>query len=685
MVRRALIISLVMLALATLVFIAVKSEARDIYVDDSYPYPTGDGSADYPYQTIQHAIDVAEDGDTIYVFPGTYNETLVINKKLTLQGLEKDNTTICKNDGHRYTIEISADYVTLEDFTIHDTGGGCRVALIYVTSDIVTIQGNTINGSANVWAIYLDSSNGDTIGSNTINGSKGIFAGYSSNIALTNNEISNCYEAALYLQNSDNDIIYGNNLTNSPFGIYAKSCSNINITNNTIESNTDGIDMHQGSENFIYKNTINNNANGIDINSQGANIKNNTIAYNGIGIQLGGSTCKIYGNTITHSTSYGIYASVGSSDNTIYENHFSKNNINNAIDNGNNQWDSGAVGNYWDDYNDVDRNLDGIGDFPYHVPGGGIDRYPTGKFLQPPDKPTDPSPEDGASNVGLSPTLSVKVSDPDSDSLTVYFYKATDDTLIAERHGVPSGGTASCTFNLPFNTVMAWYVVVNDSKLEAKSDPWVFTTLPIPPTNSKPTADPGGPYTGKANVAIHFDGTNSNDPDGTITFYRWNFGDGSGEILDPTPTHIYTQNGTYTVTLTVIDNDGTSDTEVTTATIGGEQPNQAPKAVVGGPYSGKVNEVITFDGSASYDLDGNIESYFWNFGDGETASGATVTHSYSKADTYTVTLTVTDDDGATDSSTTFVTITEEKKTPGFEVIIFILAITALVAISRRRM
>ncbi|KAA0007572.1 MAG: PKD domain-containing protein [Thermoplasmata archaeon] len=674
---------LLFLLSVVLIFVVVAVEARDIYVDGSYPYSTGDGSVDHPYQTIQHAIDVAEDGDTIYVFSGTYNESLTIDKKLTLQGLDKGNTTIWRNAKHRYTIEISADFVTLEDFNIK-AGSGCRVAAVYVTSDVVTIQGNTINVTGDTWGVYLDSSDGDTIGSNTVVGGKGVYVYSSVNDAFTNNEISNATDAALKFQTSDNAIIYGNLLLNNRFGIYAQSCSSFNITNNTIQDNhLDGVDLYLGSNNIVFRNTVAGNANGLDMKSDDGVVWNNTFDDNGIGLILAGLGCKVYGNIFEDSTSYGVYADSGSSGNLVYENRFLRNNLH-ALEKGSNQWDNGVVGNYWDNYDDVDRNLDGIGDYPYHISGGGIDHYPTGNFLKPPDKPTDPSPKDGASNVGLTPTLQVKVSDPDSDSLTVYFYRADDDSLIAERHGVPSGGTASCSFHMAYNTVMAWYVVVNDSKLEATSDIWVFTTVPIPPTNNKPVADPGGPYSGEVNEAIQFDGTKSHDPDGSIAFYRWNFGDGSGEILADKPTHTYSEAGTYTVTLTVIDNDGTSDTAVTSAVIGEASTNKAPVADAGGPYEAKVGEQVLFDASYSYDPDGSIVSYVWDFGDGETGDGQTVQHVYSKPDTYIVKLTVTDDGGETDSSSTYVVVSEEKKTPGFEFFSVVLAVMICFVVLRKR-
>ena len=61
-----------------------------------------------------------------------------------------------------------------------------------------------------------------------------------------------------------------------------------------------------------------------------------------------------------------------------------------------------------------------------------------------------------------------------------------------------------------------------------------------------------------------------------------------------------------------------------------------------------AGDTVEFDGSASTDIDGTIESYDWTFGDGESASGATVSHTYSVSGDYMVTLTVTDDSGATD-------------------------------------
>lgn len=86
-------------------------------------------------------------------------------------------------------------------------------------------------------------------------------------------------------------------------------------------------------------------------------------------------------NTFIDNTYHGIKLLLGSSLNLIYNNEFIDNNGGGiqAYDNGtNNQWDNGAIGNYWSDYSGADANDDGIGDTPYNITGvaGSADRYP---------------------------------------------------------------------------------------------------------------------------------------------------------------------------------------------------------------------------------------------------------------------------------------------------------------------
>ena len=178
--------------------------------------------------------------------------------------------------------------------------------------------------------------------------------------------------------------------------------------------------------------------------------------------------------------------------------------------------------------------------------------------------------------------------------------------------------------------------------------------------NQPPVADANGPYSGTVNIPLTFDGSASNDPDGTIVSYDWNFGDGNTGT-GVAPTHTYTVDGTFNVSLTVTDDANSTGTSTTTATIG--LGNQPPVADPNGPYSGSVGVAVAFDGTGSSDLDGTIVSYDWNFGDGSTGTGPTPGHSYATAGLYNVILTVTDDAGATDSAGTTADITVPANQP----------------------
>ena len=656
---------------------------NNIYVKGNYPYSNGDGSADHPYRSIQHAIDVADEGDTIYVFEGTYNESLQIDKQISLIGLDRDNTTINKiGKRPRYLIEVTASHVVIEDLTISDIYHVTRVALIYSTADYLTLEGVNITDS-DTWGIYLDSSQGNTIGNSIMNVTKGIYSYYSDNNVFSNNDLCNSSEAAIQLYKSDNNIIFSNRFFNNKYGVYSQNSNNNNISGNTINNSAlDGIKLYSGSNNVVRNNSVTyNNGNGVYISSSDSKIMASTLTNNQIGINLVGSDCDISSNVIKDSTLWGVYADSSSKNNIIYLNQFATNNKN-ARDDGNNQWYYDNQGNYWDDYNEVDRNLDGIGDAPYITDGGGRDLFPLGYFLKPPNKPENVNPTDGEDEVGLSVTLSVTVSDPDSNYLDVYFYCATDDKFYGATYGVKSGEKANFSFTLPFETTFAWYAIVNDSKLENKSDIWIFTTRQIPPLNKKPVADPGGPYVADIGEEVEFDASDSYDPDGVIDFYRWNFGDGSSEILDPSPKHVYDDTGTYVVTLTIVDNDGRSDTSQTAVTVGAFAPNLKPIASSSSPYSGTAGKSITFNGSGSYDLDGTIESYTWDFGDGNFGHGNVTSHTFENEGTYEVTLYVVDDDGDTNSTSVTVTIEPASSgllpgIPGFELVLVIAAIVSI--------
>ncbi|MEC5180616.1 PKD domain-containing protein [Arthrobacter sp. CG_A4] len=147
-----------------------------------------------------------------------------------------------------------------------------------------------------------------------------------------------------------------------------------------------------------------------------------------------------------------------------------------------------------------------------------------------------------------------------------------------------------------------------------------------------------------AGLGVAFDGSESSDPDGAVASYAWDFGDGSAAAV-AAPAHNYAAAGTYNATLTVTDDKGARDAMTHAVTVAAAPPpNAAPVASFTTRITGLSGQ---FDGSASADSDGTIASYAWDFGDGATATGATANHNYVSAAEYSVTLTVSDDQGAT--------------------------------------
>jgi len=106
------------------------------------------------------------------------------------------------------------------------------------------------------------------------------------------------------------------------------------------------------------------------------------------------------------------------------------------------------------------------------------------------------------------------------------------------------------------------------------------------------------------------------------------------------------------------------DTDTVTVTI--EEPNEAPAADAGGPYTITAGEELTFDGSGSTDSDGSITEYSWDFGDESEGTGVSPVHTYAEAGEYTVTLTVKDNDEAiSEEAAATVTVEEaEEETDG---------------------
>src|SRR3989441_195217 len=229
---------------------------------------------------------------------------------------------------------------------------------------------------------------------------------------------------------------------------------------------------------------------------------------------------------------------------------------------------------------------------------------------------------------GLACSFSDQSSDPDG-SVTSWQWTfgdgTTGSTAQNPSHTYSAGGSYTVT------------LTVTDNQGAQNS-----VTHSVAP--SQPNQPPTAAFTASCPALTCSFTDQSSDPDGTIATWRWDFGDGSAAGTTRNPSHTYSTGGSYTVTLTVTDNQGAPNS--VTHSVAPSQPNQPPTAA----FTASCPALTCSFTDQSSDPDGTIATWRWDFGDG-SAAGTTrnPSHTYSTGGSYTVTLTVTDNQGAQNS------------------------------------
>jgi len=351
------------------------------------------GTGPNNYTTIQSAIDDAENGDTVFVYNGTYYENVVIDKTINLIGEDKDNTII-DGGGNSDVVRIIVNGCTLCNFSITGSGISPYDYGIKITSYDNFVSYNYLLMNAN--SIKVDSFNNQIINNEINDSTRGIrLESLSHSNLIENNFISNNVQGLIVFNSRFNTITKNIIFSNVLDGISLSegSSNNLIADNNIVSNGQNGINLVGSCDNNIIKeNDIKNtNSTGIYLDSSQYNIISNNNITNGnrYGVLMVGSAANnnlVCGNNIQNCSEYGIGIQQCDS-NIIYHNNLI-NNVQNADDRGNNIWDNGypSGGNYWDDYNGIDNNWgenqningsDGIGDTPFNISGGSNrDMYP---------------------------------------------------------------------------------------------------------------------------------------------------------------------------------------------------------------------------------------------------------------------------------------------------------------------
>ena len=235
--------------------IGEETEATVVYVSSK-----GTGE----YLTIQQGIDQANDGDTVFVYNGTYYENIVIDKTLSLIG-EDNTTTFINGRDVGNVIKINADGVTIKGFTIQHGGLTYPLAGINCSSDHNMISENSI--IFNFYGITLYRSSNNKIIGNIIqnNAHCGIYISQSTHNIIENNSIQNhTYNGIGMYDSSDNNTIQRNTLRNNKYcGVNIRISSFNIVRENIFVDNNIGIHI-PSSENTVEANSFFDNNQDID-------------------------------------------------------------------------------------------------------------------------------------------------------------------------------------------------------------------------------------------------------------------------------------------------------------------------------------------------------------------------------------------------------------------------------------
>ncbi|MEA5387277.1 PKD domain-containing protein [Haloarculaceae archaeon H-GB11] len=266
-----------------------------------------------------------------------------------------------------------------------------------------------------------------------------------------------------------------------------------------------------------------------------------------------------------------------------------------------------------------------------------------------------------------SPTLTVPELVAAGSSVLLDASGTTDDRGVVEyRWDVDGDGTIDNTTTT--STYAHTYTAAGNRTVrvtavdEAGNTASASATISVTARDTEsPAASLDGPKTGSPGEPVHLDASNSTDNEG-ITEFRWDVhGDGSIDATTTTPTydHTYDDPGTYQPTIIAVDAAGNkgSANETIRVTVAG-----SPTAEIDAPESVTAGDSFTATAQTEH-VDTANATFDWTFGDGSSATGENVSHSYDSNGTYNISLTVIDLAGETTTANTTITVRRPDSEP----------------------
>jgi nitrous oxidase accessory protein len=332
--------------------------------------------------SIAAAIAAATPGDVIEVRGGSYDGPLVVDKPVTLRGV--DNPII---DGHGKgtIVHITSDNVTIEGFTLRSTGNSHdkEDTAILVEAQRATVSANTIMDA--LFGIVLRKSHGSVIQNNIVRSKAadialrgdGIKVWYSDDVVIEGNQASDGRDIILWYSNRAQ--VRNNQFNRERYGLHLMFSDQATITGNSLQFNSIGLYVMYSRDPVITGNILANNhgpsGGGLGLKDvDRAVIEGNRFVNNKIAAQIDTSPREMgieniwTGNVFAYNE-IGLAFMPSVRHNTLVENAFIDNTEQISILGGGQlrdiTWSKDGRGNYWSDYAGFDADGDGIGDRPY--------------------------------------------------------------------------------------------------------------------------------------------------------------------------------------------------------------------------------------------------------------------------------------------------------------------------------